>query len=163
LHGLGSADMKGGLAVLLELATRASGQAPRHDATFVFYEGEEIADEHNGLRRLFAERRDLVEGDLAILLEPTAGWVEAGCQGTIPGPVDWGERHPPGRAAAATDRVLRGSDGRRRRGGIPRVLAGGPRRGRDREQRRARPLRGRRQPSLRAEQVARGRDRRGAD
>jgi succinyl-diaminopimelate desuccinylase len=83
LHGLGSADMKGGLAVLLELAARASAQSTRHDATFVFYEGEEVADEHNGLRRLFAEQRDLVEGDLAVLLEPTAGWVEAGCQGTI--------------------------------------------------------------------------------
>src|SRR5256885_15859610 len=59
LHGLGTADMKGGLAVLLELAARASAQRPRHDATFIFYEAEEVADEHNGLRRLFAERRDL--------------------------------------------------------------------------------------------------------
>jgi succinyl-diaminopimelate desuccinylase len=83
LHGLGTADMKGGLAVLLDLAARASAQTPRHDVTFVFYEAEEIADEHNGLRRLFAGRRELVEGDLAILLEPTSGWVEAGCQGTI--------------------------------------------------------------------------------
>ena len=51
--------------------------------TLVFYDGEEVADEHNGLRRLFAERPDLVAGDLAILLEPTGGWIEAGCQGTI--------------------------------------------------------------------------------
>ena len=83
LHGLGTADMKGGLAVLLDLAEMASAEPPRHDTTFVFYEAEEIADEHNGLRRLFAERADLVAGDLAILLEPTGGWVEAGCQGTI--------------------------------------------------------------------------------
>jgi succinyl-diaminopimelate desuccinylase len=83
LHGLGTADMKGGLAVLLDLAARAADQRARHDTTFIFYEAEEIADEHNGLRRLFAERRDLVEGHLAVLLEPTAGWVEAGCQGTI--------------------------------------------------------------------------------
>ena len=55
----------------------------RRDVTLVFYEGEEVADEHNGLRRLFAERPELVAGDLAILLEPTGGWVEAGCQGTI--------------------------------------------------------------------------------
>jgi succinyl-diaminopimelate desuccinylase len=87
LHGLGSADMKGGLAVLLQLAaeigrTRAAAE-PRHDVTLVYYEGEEVADEHNGLRTLFAQRPDLVAGDLAILLEPTGGWVEAGCQGTI--------------------------------------------------------------------------------
>jgi succinyl-diaminopimelate desuccinylase len=83
LHGLGTADMKGGLAVLLHLAPQVSSRMPKHDATFIFYEGEEVADEHNGLRRLFAERRELVAGDLAVLLEPTGGWVEAGCQGTM--------------------------------------------------------------------------------
>lgn len=86
LHGLGSADMKGGLAVLMQLAAtmgRPGSAEPRHEVTLVFYEGEEVADEHNGLRALFAQRPDLVAGDLAILLEPTGGWVEAGCQGTI--------------------------------------------------------------------------------
>lgn len=83
LHGLGTADMKGGLAVLLTLAARASSQPPRRDVTFVFYEGEEVADEHNGLRYVFGARPDLVRGDVAVLLEPTGGWVEAGCQGTI--------------------------------------------------------------------------------
>ena len=84
LHGLGTADMKGGLAVLLALADDlALGRRARFDVTLVLYEGEEVADEHNGLRRLFAETPELVAGDLAILLEPTGGWVEAGCQGTI--------------------------------------------------------------------------------
>jgi succinyl-diaminopimelate desuccinylase len=86
LHGLGSADMKGGLAVLLQLAESLPAEPVEpagRDVTFVFYDGEEVADEHNGLRRLFAERPDLVTGDLAILLEPTGGWIEAGCQGTI--------------------------------------------------------------------------------
>ncbi len=82
LHGLGAADMKGGLAVLLTLAA-SLGEQPDRDATLVFYDGEEVSDEHNGLRRLFAERPDLVAADLAILLEPTGGWIEAGCQGTI--------------------------------------------------------------------------------
>jgi succinyl-diaminopimelate desuccinylase len=82
LRGLGTADMKGGIAVLLELAARLAAGA-EHDATVILYEGEEVADEHNGLRRLFAEHADLVTGDVAVLLEPTAGWVEAGCQGTI--------------------------------------------------------------------------------
>jgi succinyl-diaminopimelate desuccinylase len=83
LHGLGTADMKGGLAVLLALADDLAGERARFDATLVLYEGEEVADEHNGLRRLFAEAPHLVQGDLAVLLEPTGGWVEAGCQGTI--------------------------------------------------------------------------------
>jgi succinyl-diaminopimelate desuccinylase len=82
VHGLGAADMKGGLAVMLTLATEL-GASPRRDVTFVFYDGEEVADEHNGLRRLFAQRPDLAAADLAILLEPTGGWIEAGCQGTI--------------------------------------------------------------------------------
>jgi succinyl-diaminopimelate desuccinylase len=84
LHGLGTADMKGGVAVLLALADDLVRlDRARFDVTIVLYEGEEVADEHNGLRRLFAEAPQLVQGDLAVLLEPTGGWVEAGCQGTI--------------------------------------------------------------------------------
>jgi succinyl-diaminopimelate desuccinylase len=84
LHGLGSADMKGGLAVLLRLAEEISaGNEPRFDCTLAFYEGEEIADEFNGLRHVFAARPELLAGDFAVLLEPTGGHVEAGCQGTL--------------------------------------------------------------------------------
>ena len=85
LHGLATADMKGGLAVMLAVAEVISARpdAARFDVTLVFYVGEEIAEEHNGLRALFADRADLVTADLAILLEPTDGWVEAGCQGTL--------------------------------------------------------------------------------
>ena len=81
LHGLGSADMKGGIAVLLALAERIADA--RFDVTLVFYEAEEVAEAFNGLRTLFRDRPDLVAGDLAVLLEPTDGWVEAGCQGTL--------------------------------------------------------------------------------
>ncbi|MGE3621937.1 MAG: succinyl-diaminopimelate desuccinylase [Acidimicrobiia bacterium] len=79
--GLGAADMKGGLAVMLELA-RAFPD-PALDVTYVFYAGEEIAAEHNGLGHLLRDRPDLLEGDVAILGEPTAGELEAGCQGTL--------------------------------------------------------------------------------
>jgi succinyl-diaminopimelate desuccinylase len=79
--GLGAADMKGSVAVLLGLAERAHHAA--HDVTFLLYDGEEVDESRNGLRRLFAEHADLVACDLAVLLEPTGVWVEAGCQGTL--------------------------------------------------------------------------------
>jgi succinyl-diaminopimelate desuccinylase len=83
LHGVGTADMKGGLAIMLDLAEALARRAPALDASLVFYVAEEIAEEHNGLRALFAEAPELVAGDLAVLLEPTDAWVEAGCQGTL--------------------------------------------------------------------------------
>jgi succinyl-diaminopimelate desuccinylase len=81
LHGLGSADMKGGLAIYLDLARTVS--EPACDVTFVFYAGEEVDARFNGLAHLFADRPELLESDVAILGEPTDGWVEAGCQGTM--------------------------------------------------------------------------------
>jgi succinyl-diaminopimelate desuccinylase len=81
LWGLGSADMKAGLAVMLELATTES--EPSVDVTYVFYACEEVARTHNGLSRLFELRPDLVAADAAILTEPTSAQVEAGCQGVL--------------------------------------------------------------------------------
>jgi succinyl-diaminopimelate desuccinylase len=81
LHGLGAVDMKGGLAVLLELARTVA--EPAVDATYVFYAAEEVAAEHNGLRHLLAMRPELVAGDAAVIAEPTGAAVEAGCQGTM--------------------------------------------------------------------------------
>ena len=81
LWGLGAADMKGGLAVLVELAR--SVPAPTVDVTYVLYECEEVESRFNGVERLFREHPDLLEADAAVLVEPTAGRVEAGCQGTM--------------------------------------------------------------------------------
>ena len=81
LWGLGAADMKGGLAVLLELA--ANVRLPVVDVTYVFYAREEVDSAHSGLREVAAARADLLAGDVALLLEPTGGIVEAGCQGTM--------------------------------------------------------------------------------
>ena len=81
LWGLGSADMKGGVAILIELARRM--KSPAVDVTYILYACEEVAVEHNGLRVLAASRPELLEADVALLGEPTNGAVEAGCQGTL--------------------------------------------------------------------------------
>jgi len=81
LHGLGTCDMKGGVAVALRLAH--SVPEPDRDVTFVFYDCEEIDDIYNGLGRIASERPDLIEADFAILMEPSDAVVEAGCQGTL--------------------------------------------------------------------------------
>ena len=81
LVGLGSCDMKGGVAVAVALAAQVS--EPTRDITFVFYEAEEIDERYNGLKRLALTRPDLLEGDFAVLMEPSDAGVEAGCQGTL--------------------------------------------------------------------------------
>ncbi len=81
LWGLGASDMKGGLAVMLDLATSLT--EPGVDVTWCFYACEEIGRADSGLLELWTERPDLLAGDAAILGEPTDALVEAGCQGTM--------------------------------------------------------------------------------
>ncbi len=81
LVGLGAADMKGGLAVMLWLAETL--KHPAVDLTFVFYACEEVEARFSGLSTVFAEMADVTHASAAILLEPTGAVVEAGCQGTL--------------------------------------------------------------------------------
>ena len=81
LRGLGTCDMKGGVAVMLKIA--AGIPAPNRDLTFLFYEAEEIESEFNGLFLLSRSDPDLLLADFAILMEPSDAVVEAGCQGTL--------------------------------------------------------------------------------
>ncbi len=81
LWGLGSSDMKGGLAVMLDLARTGAPSAV--EVSYCFYACEEVGREDNGLVQLWAETPELLSGDAAVLGEPTCGLVEAGCQGTL--------------------------------------------------------------------------------
>ncbi|RFD26802.1 succinyl-diaminopimelate desuccinylase [Mycobacterium uberis] len=81
LHGCGTVDMKSGDAVFLHLA--ATIAEPTHDLTLVFYDCEEIDSAANGLGRIERELPEWLAADVVILGEPTGGYIEAGCQGTL--------------------------------------------------------------------------------
>lgn len=80
LYGRGATDMKGGVAVQLALAVSLTD--PSRDITFVFYDHEEVAADLSGLGRLADRYPDWLHADFAVLLEPTNGTVEGGCNGT---------------------------------------------------------------------------------
>jgi succinyl-diaminopimelate desuccinylase len=81
LTGCGTSDMKAGVAVQLRLA--AGLRAAARDVTYVFYECEEVDVARNGLFKLSRSAPELLAGDFAVLLEPSGGAVEGGCQGTL--------------------------------------------------------------------------------
>lgn len=81
LYGCGTSDMKAGVAVALKLA--AALPEPNRDVTYVFYDCEEVDAERNGLNRVARDHADWLAADFAVLMEPTDGVIEGGCQGTI--------------------------------------------------------------------------------
>ncbi|WP_333617856.1 succinyl-diaminopimelate desuccinylase [Dietzia sp.] len=84
MYGCGTSDMKSGDAVFLHLFDAlADAEELAHDLTIIMYDCEEIEASANGLGVLQRERPELLDGDLAILGEPTDGFIEAGCQGTL--------------------------------------------------------------------------------
>ncbi|MHB1509251.1 MAG: succinyl-diaminopimelate desuccinylase [Acidimicrobiales bacterium] len=90
-HGIGAADMKGGLAVMAEVALQAV--SPAVDFTFIAYVCEEVDQSYSGLGQIEAEMPEWLAGDAAVLGEPTGSVVEAGCQGVLNAEVEMrGER-----------------------------------------------------------------------
>ena len=81
IYGCGTSDMKSGDAVFLHLAATVAD--PVHDVTLILYDCEEIEASANGLGRIEREMADWLRGDVAILGEPSGGYLEAGCQGTL--------------------------------------------------------------------------------
>lgn len=87
VRGLGTTDMKGGLAVMSSLAAarfpREGEALPGAPFALVYYDCEEVGYDRNGLRPLLERERWLHRAQLALLLEPTANALELGCLGTL--------------------------------------------------------------------------------
>jgi succinyl-diaminopimelate desuccinylase len=81
LWGRGTVDMKAGVAVQLKLAAELSN--PNVDLTWIFYDHEEVDASLNGMGRLARNRPALLEGQFAVLCEPTSAIIEGGCNGTM--------------------------------------------------------------------------------
>jgi succinyl-diaminopimelate desuccinylase len=81
--GLGASDMKGGLAVMIELARWAVEVELAYDVAFLFFPREELGPAENPLPAIF-ERTTLVdEAGLVICLEPTDNTLQLGCLGNL--------------------------------------------------------------------------------
>jgi succinyl-diaminopimelate desuccinylase len=77
VHGLGAADMKGALAVMVELALAGAPFG------FVFFPREELPHAESSLTPLLQREAVLRDAELAIVMEPTANALHAGCVGNI--------------------------------------------------------------------------------
>ena len=84
IYGCGASDMKGGLAVMLEIMKELKAvEAPPFNLGFVFYDKEEGPYEENGLGPVLNEVSRLRDCDLAIILEPTQNHIQMGCLGSL--------------------------------------------------------------------------------
>jgi succinyl-diaminopimelate desuccinylase len=85
VHGLGASDMKGGCAVMLELARWIAEEGPELavDLGLVLFGKEELSMEESPLPELFGTVEDVARADLAVVLEPTDGLIHAGCLGHL--------------------------------------------------------------------------------
>ncbi|MGY3126637.1 succinyl-diaminopimelate desuccinylase [Agrococcus sp. UYP33] len=81
IWGRGTVDMKAGVAVQLKLAAELA--EPVVDLTWIWYDHEEVGEDQNGLRLLAETHPELMQGDFAILGEPSNGHIEGGCNGTL--------------------------------------------------------------------------------
>ena len=82
MHGLGASDMKGGVAVMLHLMEETHPGWPYRLAA-VFYEAEEGKFANNGLEPVLNRFAWLSEAKFGVLLEPSDGEIQAGCNGVM--------------------------------------------------------------------------------
>jgi succinyl-diaminopimelate desuccinylase len=83
IEGRGAADMKGALAVMLELASTLAHRPARYDVGLLFFGREELPYSQSALLPLFERCPAASTPDLAIVMEPTANAIEVGCLGNL--------------------------------------------------------------------------------
>jgi succinyl-diaminopimelate desuccinylase len=81
--GLGASDMKGGLAVMIELAHWAATAQLDYDLALLFFPREELGPDDNPLPRLFEHTALVDEAQLVVCLEPTDNTLQLGCLGNL--------------------------------------------------------------------------------
>src|SRR3989440_3364755 len=81
--GLGASDMKGGLAVMLELADWALAGELELDLGFLFFTREELPAEESPVPEFLQACREATEAELVIVLEPTDNELHVGCVGNL--------------------------------------------------------------------------------
>jgi succinyl-diaminopimelate desuccinylase len=114
VHGLGASDMKGGLAVAVELARDLDAAPATRDVALLLFGREELPAEQNPLPALFAGSRLVHETTLAVVLEPTDLTIQAGCLGNVVAHLTFhgtsGHAARPWLADSALERAVRGLD-----------------------------------------------------
>jgi succinyl-diaminopimelate desuccinylase len=112
VHGLGASDMKGGLAVAIELARDLDLAATACDVALLLFGREELPAEFNPLPALFDGSASVHEATLAVVLEPTDLAVQAGCLGNVVARLTFhgrsGHSARPWLADSALERAARG-------------------------------------------------------
>ena len=84
VHGCGASDMKGGVAVALELVRELAVRDPGPvDVALLLFGREELPPAYDPLPALFDNSAAVRDADLAVLLEPTDLEIQAGCVGNL--------------------------------------------------------------------------------
>jgi succinyl-diaminopimelate desuccinylase len=83
VHGRGASDMKGGLAVMIELARWAAEAELGYDLGLLLFPREELGPADNPLPAVFEAAPLIDSSALVICLEPTDNTLQLGCLGNI--------------------------------------------------------------------------------